>query len=586
MDDTEEIKKRIDIVELINGYVPLKKAGVNYKALCPFHKEDTPSFMVSPEKQIWHCFGCSEGGDIFTFVQKMEGLDFPDALKMLADKAGVKLKRIDAKLGRQKTKLSDINEDAASLYHQVLLKTGAGSKAHKYLKNRRISDQTIRDFQIGYAPDKWEFTINALTSKKNYKPEDIERAGLIIKSIKRSKSPHYDRFRGRIMFPIRNIAGTVVGFSGRILNPDADTAKYINTPDTPIYNKSQIIFGLDRARQTIREKNFVVIVEGQMDVVSAHQAGFTFVVATSGTALTSGHIETLKKYTENIAFAFDTDSAGTNAAKRAIEVANEASVNAKLVILPRGEDPDSIIRKDHKKFIAAIKSAKNAMEFYLISAFEDKKNLSIEDKREITKELLPQIRHLADPVIRGEYIQKLAQKLSTDEKYLSEALEKLPEKRQYQSQKKDIQSKPTKESLEERVIAEILAYPETSQKFIKKISISDFADENGQKIYKEIKKLYNKTKNFTFEKIKNKLPETLQKRIDLLLLRVGEELSDLTKKELYQEIGLSISRLKQTKSNSIKHDFEEKIRKAEVAGDKEKVKKLIKEFQTKIIQAN
>lgn len=585
MDDTEEIKKRIDIVDLIGGYVPLKKAGVNHKALCPFHKEDTPSFMVSPEKQIWHCFGCSEGGDIFTFVQKIDGLDFPDALKLLADRAGVKLKRLDAKLGRQKTKLSDINEAAANLYHQILLRSKAGAKARDYLKKRAIKDQTIRDFQIGYAPNNWEATHKALTSKKNFKPEEIERAGLAIRSIKRSaKSPFYDRFRGRIMFPIRNIAGTVVGFSGRILDPDAEAAKYINTPDTPIYNKSQIIFGLDRARQTIREKKFVVIVEGQMDVVTAHQAGFNFVVATSGTALTPGHIQLLKKYTENIAFAFDTDKAGTAAAKRAIDVANEAEVNAKLVILPAGEDPDSLIRKDRKKFVEVIKSAKNAVEFYLISAFADRpKTLSIEDKREISKELLPIIKNIADPVIRGEYMQKLASKLGTDEKYLSEALDRLAEKREYRSLKKDIKPQPTKETLEERVIVAILSYPELSKKFIKKLTLADFADENAKSVYSQIKKLYNKTKKVVWQKIKGKITAAYAGRFNVLLLKIEEEFSDLTDKEIYQEIGLSVNRLKSIKSDQVKRDFEEKIRAAEAEGDQEKIKKLIKDFQKKII---
>ncbi len=226
------------------------------------------------------------------------------------------------------------------------------------------------------------------------------------------------------------------------------------------------------------------------------------------------------------------------------------------------------------------------MEFYLESAFSDRpKNLSIEDKREITKELLPQIRKISDPVIRGEYLQKLAGKLGTDEKYLEEALEKLPERQEYHSQKKVIAPQPFKENLEERIIAEILAYPKTAQKFIKEVSISDFNDENSRKIYQEIKKLYNKTKDFTLEKIKKKLPKNSEKRLDLMLLKVAEDLSGLTEKELYQEIGFSISRLKSEKSNIIKRDFENKIREAEAAGDRQKVKKLIEEFQAEIIKS-
>lgn len=583
LDEIEEIKKRINIVEFIGSYVPLKKAGVNYKGLCPFHKEDTPSFMVSEEKNIWHCFGCGEGGDIFTFVEKMEGLEFYDALKFLAEKAGVKLKRQNIKVGQEKVKLSDINEAAANFYHQVLLHPKAGKRALAYLKKRGLTLQTIKNFQIGYAPNTWESTFKALSIKKHFKPEDIERAGLVIRSNNsRAKSSYYDRFRGRIMFPIRNVAATCVGFSGRLLEDDPEAAKYVNTPETPIFHKSEVIFGIDRARQTIRQKNFVIIVEGQMDVVSAHQAGFEFMVATSGTALTPQHIEFLKKYTENIAFCFDTDSAGTAAAKRAIDVANGAGVNAKLVILPKGEDPDSLIKKDKKKFVEALKNAKNAMDFYFDKAFEGKTEITLDEKRKISSELLPQIKKIADPIIKGEYIKKLADRLNTSEDFLLEALTKIEDEKKFpESQAKSDES--FQENLEERLLALMILFPKIAQKHRKSFSEDSILTSGYQDLYKKLKKLYNTKEGEKLIDFKKNLPAQFSKRLDLVILKIQDEMADLEKEEIWQEIGLLLNRIRSDKLENTKEDFAIKIKKAEAEGDREKVKKLIKEFQTKII---
>jgi DNA primase len=585
MDDIEEIKKRIDIVELINGYVPLKKAGVNYKSLCPFHKEDTPSFMVSPEKQIWHCFGCNEGGDIFTFIEKMEGLEFRDALKLLADRAGVKLKKVDLRATQKKAELSDINEAAANFYHQVLLNPKAGRKALTYLKGRGLKLQTIREFQIGYAPNSWEKTFEALTSKKHFKPEEIERAGLIIHSTNpQSKSPYYDRFRHRIMFPIRNIAGTVIGFSGRTLESDPKSAKYINTPETPIFNKSKALFGLDHTRQAIRKEDLAILVEGQMDVISAHQAGFANIVATSGTALTPDHMEILKKYTDNIAFAFDTDRAGENAAKRAIDIAHAAGVNAKLIILPSGDDPDSLIKKNPKKFAEAVKNSKNAMEFYFAIVFSKLgKTISIDEKRKVTKELLPNIKRIADPVIQGEYIQKLADRINTQEKYLYEALDKIKPP-SYPPKKEEKKTLPQKENLEEKILSIIFAFPKIAKNLMKKLTPLDFTDQTLRPIYDHFKKRYNKKGVIDFKKIKKNFPQEISQKLDILILKIQNDFADLSEKEIYEELGLLINHLKSSRFSAIKKDFEIQIREAENQEDQAKVKKLIKSLQTKIIE--
>src|SRR3989344_6126395 len=303
MTTTEEIKNRLDIVEVIQGYVRLQKAGANFKACCPFHNEKTPSFIVAPERQMWYCFGCGEGGDLFTFIEKIESVKFSDALRLLADKAGVELKADDKKIVSKKKRLFEILELATRFYETQLAESTMGARAKEYLKGRGLTDESIESWRLGWAPDHWSGLYEFL-QKKGYSEKDIEEAGIGVRSEKprgRTRTMH-DRFRHRIMFPVANIQGQVIGFSGRLLDTvpartvPKDQGKYVNTPSTPLYDKSHALYGLDKARGAIKERDLALLVQGNLDVILAHQSGTTNAVASCGTALGGEHLSILKRF--------------------------------------------------------------------------------------------------------------------------------------------------------------------------------------------------------------------------------------------------------------------------------------------------
>jgi DNA primase len=311
----EDIKARIDIVDFINESVPLRQAGTNWKGKCPFHNEKTPSFMVSRDRGSWHCFGCSKGGDIFTFIQEQEGLDFPEALRLLAKRAGVELREYNKEEQTQRTKVLDVLRWVSRYYQEVFRKAADAEPARAYLKQRQVNEESLEDFGVGYAPAAWDTTYQAL-KKKGFSDDDIFQAGLTIK--KDRGAGYYDRFRNRIMFPIQDVNGTVVGFSGRVLDALVDPngpvpAKYINSPQTIVYDKGHVLYGLDKAKQEMKRAGRAVLVEGQMDCLMSHQAGVKYVVATSGTALTADQVGLLRRYTTNLVLAFDQDVAGAQA---------------------------------------------------------------------------------------------------------------------------------------------------------------------------------------------------------------------------------------------------------------------------------
>jgi len=422
MTPIDEIKNRLDIIEVIEGYIKLRKAGKDYKALCPFHKEKNPSFFVSPSKQIWHCFSCNLGGDIFSFVQKIEGVEFPEALRTLAKKAGVVLKREDPQIRSQRNILYEICEEAAEFFQKELEKN---KSVQDYLKSRGLKPETIKEFKIGYVSSAWDSLLNHL-AELGYKIGDIEKTGLIIK--KENGSKFYDRFRNRIMFPLADLNGQTVGFSGRVFGNETDkAAKYVNTPETLIYNKSRLIYGLDKAKMEIRKKNQCIAVEGQMDLIMVHQAGYKNTIAISGTALTNNHLQLLKRYTENLIFSFDADTGGEGATKRAITLAQQHEFNIKVAILPSEEkDPAEIIRKNPQKWQGILEKSQPVMEFYFENTFDKyNKNLSADDKREIARELLYPIKNIVNVVEKAHWLQVLASKLKIEERALIEALKRI-----------------------------------------------------------------------------------------------------------------------------------------------------------------
>lgn len=430
--DTQTIKDRIDIVQLIQEYLPLKKAGANWKAPCPFHHEKSPSFMVHPEKQIFHCFGCQKGGDIFTFIEEIEGMDFPEALKFLADRAGVKLQNnFQSEVQKsQKNRILEINTKAAYFYHRFLLDMPGAKGAREYLDGRALKAETIEKWQVGFVPDQWELLTQYLL-KKGFSIDDIVASGLTIKrdgaNVKTGQG-FYDRFRGRVMFPLCDAHGNVVGFTGRVLvETENSGGKYVNTPQTLVYDKSRVLFGLDKAKTEIKSKDQAVVVEGQMDVIACHQAGMKNVIAASGTALTPEQVKLIKRYSSNITMAFDADSAGQNAARRGIDIAMQEGANIKVIKIPEGagKDADECIKKDPQVWFEAVNKAIGVMDWHFSSALLNINRRDPKEKQRVANMLLGEIAKISYAVEQDEWLKRLGEELGIESSILRVELKKL-----------------------------------------------------------------------------------------------------------------------------------------------------------------
>lgn len=498
----DEIKSRLTVEEVISGYLQIQRAGRNWKAKCPFHNEKTPSFMVSPERQMWYCFGCNTGGDIFTFVMKMEGLEFPEALKLLAEKAGVQLENHRFENSGKKSKALEILNIARKFYEECL-KIKAGKKAYEYLANRGLTKDIIEKFQLGYAPDSWDLQSNFL-KKKGFKESDIFSAGL---TVQKDGGGHYDRFRGRIMFPVNNISGQTIGFSSRVM-PGADEgqAKYINTPETIVYNKSKVLYGLDKARSAIREKDLSVMVEGNMDVIASFQAGVENAVATSGTALTAEQIRIIKRYTKNIAFSFDADAAGIRAMGRGIEMALVEEMNVSVIIIPEGKDPADCVKNNPQLWINSASNPRPIMEFYFDSVFAKYDRQEVEGKKKIAEELLNIISKISNKIEQNHYLKMLSEKLSIDEKAIFESLSELEKKQpNFKNQpSEDNQEKKEaitrEDQLQKRILGFIILFPHFFEGLFSNLA-GFLPDEKIGKIYKMIESLYAKKNKLTAENL-------------------------------------------------------------------------------------
>lgn len=424
IDVVPDIKVRIDVVDLVAEYVPLKPAGAgSFKGVCPFHQERSPSFHVSRSRQSWHCFGCDTGGDIFSFIERIEGMEFRDALAFLAQKAGVALPEPEhrEKATTKKKRLHEVNELAARFYRSVLLQAPQAAEARAYVQKRQIDDLSADLFQIGYAPDSWSSLTEAL-ARRGVTAEELVFAGL---AMKRERGDGvYDRFRGRLMFPIADVHGNIVGFTGRILVNDPNQPKYMNTPETPVYRKSAILYGLDKAKAEIRKSGLVVIVEGNMDVVSSHQAGITNVVAASGTALTVEQLALIKRFTTNIAIAFDQDAAGGAATLRGLDIARQQEFSIKLITLPpeAGKDPDEACKKDPNLWRQAIANATGIIDWVYKRAFARHSAGTPEGKRAIADEILPELSRILHPIEREAWVKRLATDLGISEGVLQASL--------------------------------------------------------------------------------------------------------------------------------------------------------------------
>jgi len=579
MNEIEEIKNRLDIVEVIGSYIQLKPAGRNFKAFSPFHQEKNPSFMVSPEKNIWHDFSIDEGGDIFTFVMKMEGITFREALEMLAKKAGVTLKRLSAnqqKNQSRKAKLYEINSLATKYFQASLAKN---KKALKYLiQDRGLQTSTIKKYQLGYAPDSWRALSDFLT-KKGFLKSDLKLAGLV--GEKAGKI--FDIFRGRIIFPIFDFQGRVVGYSARILNDNQLVAKYITTPQSPIYNKSAVIYGLFQAREAIRSLDEVVVVEGNMDVVGLANYGQENVVAISGTALTSKQLATLGHLTKNIKISFDNDEAGIAATLRAIELGSELGIKLMIIDLKDAKDPDELIKKNQRKWQKIVQAACYAPDYLFNLADQKFDKSSALGKKSYSDFLSKVINSLSDEVEKDHYIKILAEKLSVSYQSVRQKLKTIKMKQNLvqggkiiDDKKPDVvKEKSSRQRVEENLLKILLAFDFT-RSVLEEIKLSEISSDS-----KDIFEILINNRAINLENLSKKLPKK-QNYVKILALKGEEEYQKLSKSDLNLEAYALTRRLKRLNLEAKKQKLSQKLVEAERKKDKALARQLLQKYQNLI----
>ncbi|OGB74315.1 DNA primase [candidate division Kazan bacterium RBG_13_50_9] len=575
MNEIDEIKNKVDIIDLIGSFVPLKKAGRNYKGLCPFHSEKTPSFMVSQEKQIWHCFGCGKGGDIFGFLIEKEGISFSEALVQLAERAGVELKSRPQDWG-ERNKLFAINELAAKFFERSLSDSKEGRQAMNYLVNRGINKETVATFRLGYAPSGWEY-LSKLLLRRGYQVTDAERAGL---AIKRDRG-YSDKFRHRLMFPIASVSGRVVGFTGRVLDPQ-DQPKYLNSPETPIFNKGKVLYGLSVTKEDIQSANSAVLVEGQMDVLASYQAGIRNVVASSGTALTIDQLRSIRRYTETLILALDADSAGSEATKRAIELASAEDLDIKVALLGDFKDPDECIKAGVDQWRAVVQSAVPIVDFYISYSISKFGSDSVAAKKKVAAEVLPVIAALDSPVEKDQYAKKLAEAIAVDVQSLYEAIAKtrrgrvapqpLAAKEQIQIESRD------PHWLEKRLLGIILYKPAQWAHFRDKLDAVNWASPPLAQIYGYFKDCYT-GREFSLDELLGKLEYPDKVEVLELMMVIEENYADMPDVDIGQELNFYINLLKQRNTRVEMMQLSREIADAEKSGDQVKLQALLEKFK-------
>lgn len=598
MDQIDLIRSKVDLVELISSYIPLKKAGRNFKALCPFHSEKTPSFIISPERQIWKCFGCSLGGDVFRFLMEYEKMSFAETLHFLADKTGVKLTGFKPSTAQQeKERLLAINHLASEFYHYVLLNHPAGKQGLAYLLNRGIGQSVIETFKLGYAPNNWDTLLNYLVKKKTYQTQDLEKAGLIINkshhpsSIIHDPSNYYDRFRGRIMFPLTDQRSNILGFSGRTISSaedlprDRQEAKYINSPETILYHKGELFYGLHLTKEAIKKKDQTVIVEGEFDLISSYQAGIKNVAAIKGSALTEPQVNLIKRFCSTIILALDTDAAGDAAVRRGIEIADNAGLNIRVSQPKYGKDPDECARHSPGLWKESINQAMPVFDFYLQSVVNRFDKDSVEGKKKISEEIIPLLAKITNEVIKAHYFKKLADTLKVEEETIIKEMERLSRLHKISfstsniiQPEQKIDKKTRRDLLEELLLGMLLQNDKEIINLINQINIEHFYNPAIKKILSFLKKFLLKN-NFVINKFVAGLPEELVETVDRLYL---QELRDILKDK--STFAREMEKAKQELEwfylkDQLSH-LAQKIREKEKQNIKEGVEPLREEFNT------
>lgn len=598
MDPKEEIKERLDIAEIIGNYLELRSAGMaGYKAICPFHQEKSPSFHVSREKQIWHCFGCGKGGDVFSFVMEMEGLDFKQSLELLAEKAGVKLPEYKPKNPAKEKVITNIysaNEIACKLFETLLANHESANEARKYIKQRGFEEEVLKKFRIGFAPNGWD-KLKVFLGKKGYSDEMMKKAGLI--KLRSNGSGFIDQFRNRITVPIRNTKGEVCGFTARALSKEDKGPKYINTPETEIYKKRSMLYGLFEGRTAIRSLDKVIIVEGNLDVIASHQAGIENVVASSGTALTEEQLNAIKRFTKNLLFCFDTDAAGFNAAQRGINLARNMGFVVEVLQIPDelGKDPDEVIKKGVENWKKIVDSPISIMQFYFDRAFKIFDINPVDGKRGLVDMLMPEISKINNLVAEEYWLQKLADIIRIDYQTLKQSLaqykSKSNESIQYSTQntillpriKKKLTSRHDR--LERLLLGLNILKPDLMESDIDNTLL--FIDEVYLKIYKVLKEVYSSAvnkepaqkNNIDLSTINDQISESEQNVLRSIIVETEQMIAEMDQEKVRQERLEIIADLEQLSKEAHQKNLIMAIREAERQGDAERLKILMQEYQ-------
>lgn len=583
MSEIEEIKQKLDIVDVVGQYVPLKKSGKNYKGLCPFHNEKTPSFMVNQELQIFKCFGCNEGGDIFRFVEKIEGYDFRQALEVLAEKAGVKLKNNYSRNGNDsenKSLLFEINETAKKFYRYMLLKHKEGKEALEYLtKNRGLSIKTINDWELGYAPNSWSLLTQYLL-KKGYKDKDLLKSGVSVPDKYQNKIN--DKFRGRVIFPLTGIDGKVLGFGGRTIF--GKEPKYLNTQETSIFHKESYLFGLHKTRMDLKTRG-AVIVEGYMDAISAYQAGVSNVVATCGTALTITHLKILSRYTKDLTFCFDSDEAGINATLRAVEMCAALDLNPKVAMLPKGcKDIDDAAKLGPETVKGVVSNAIPAYDFIIETKSNRYDLTSPIGKKKFMEDVCYYLSKINNFITKEYYAQILSKKLDISMDSIIAYLNNFQHKELLENPGLTISLNNAK-SPQEYLIALVLSQKSLDKykEVLQNLSLYDLGDGQVVSIYRKLFEFLANSKDLSVKSFLNALAEQdLVKARELALWDLGDISEDEDKffKELKETVKRVIKDANKRKMSLLTYQVKE----AEKEGDTNKLAELVKEF--KKIQEN
>ena len=592
----QQIKDKLEIVDVIGSYLKLQKTGINYRAICPFHSEKKPSFFVSPVRQSWRCFGCGEGGSVFDFIMKIEGVEFGDALRILARRAGVELQSFRPEWRTARQRLYEIAEFSACFFERQLEASEMGKEVKKYLLKRGLNEASIKKWRLGYAPESWRALSDYLVSQ-GYERQEIVSAGLAVEPENKGQTP-YDRFRKRIIFPVFDLNSQVIGFGARILEGSEEAAKYINTPNTLLYDKSKVLYGLNFAKLEARKKNAVILSEGYLDTILAHQIGFENTVALSGTALTPWHLKILKRYASQLYTAFDMDIAGNRATQKGIDLAQKEDFEVKVIRMAADKDPADIISQNPKEWEEAVSHAKDIFDFYFETAFSQFDRNTPEGKKEIPKILLPKIKIITNKIVQAHWVGKLAAGLKVSEQIIWEELAGIKEKED-EASSNDVSNvsnagavlsgeksvKTRKEMIEERILFLVLSQP---------VNLALITDELMEIFSPEIKIIFSELKKNvkdktetavlvkTLEKIERK-SENIKKVLDDVFLMAGVQDFGVEAGEAGEELAAEIELcLEELRKIDLRKKMETLCREIEEAekenNDKKKLEGLLEEF--------